>query len=351
MSAYPVRHVRSRRRLTSEGEPETTVALSYLVRRFGFYLLAAWVSLTLNFAIPRLMPGDPAQAIAARLRGELSPEALSSLRTAFGVEGTPLWRQYFDYFGMLLRGDLGVSVGQFPAHVSEVIGQGLVWTLYLSGGAVIMSFALGTVLGALTGFFRAGLLDRLLPPALLLLGSFPYFWLAMFALSFFGYRLDWVPVRHAYDDDVVPGFHWDFLTSVARHTVLPAFVLVLGTLGGWLLRMRNTMISSVAEDYVVFAQAKGLSRWRVLVTYAGRNALLPNVTSFGMALGFVLSGSLLTEVVFAYPGLGFLLLESVQNQDYPTLQGLFLCLTLGVLVANAMVDVVTVLVDPRARAR
>lgn len=297
------------------------------------------------------MPGDPASAIAARLRGELSPEALSSLRVAFGVEGRPLLRQYLDYLGLLWRGDLGISVGQFPAPVSEVIGQGLVWTLYLAGGAVIVSFTLGTALGAVTGFFRAGTLDRVLPPALLLLGSFPYFWLAMFALSFFGYRLNWVPVRHAYDDGLTPGFSWEFVQSVASHTLLPAVVLVLGTLGGWLLRMRNTMISTVAEDFVVFAQAKGLSRARVLVSYAGRNALLPNVTSFGMALGFVLSGSLLTEIVFAYPGLGYLLLESVQNQDYPTLQGLFLCLTLGVLVANALVDVVTVFIDPRTRAR
>lgn len=326
-------------------------ATSFLARRFGFYLLAAWVSLTLNFAIPRLMPGDPASAIAARFRGELSPEAVEALQAAFGAADVPLWRQYFDYLVHLLELDLGVSVSHFPAPVVDVIGTGLVWTVYLSGGAVAVSFALGTVLGAVTGFFRAGWLDRALPPVLLLIGSFPYFWLGMFALTFFGYRLDWVPVRHAYSDAVKPGFDWEFLASVARHTLLPATVLVLGTLGGWLLRMRNTMVAVVAEDYVQLAHAKGLPRTRVLFAYAARNALLPNVTSFGMALGFVLSGSLLTEIVFSYPGVGFLLLEAVQNQDYPTLQGLFLCVTLSVLVANALADVATAALDPRVRAR
>jgi peptide/nickel transport system permease protein len=326
-------------------------AISYLARRLGFYLLAAWASLTLNFAIPRSMPGDPASAVAARLRGELSPEAVSALAAAFGTKNTPLWRQYVDYLAHLFRLDLGVSVSHFPEPVSDVIGTGLIWTLYLSGGAVVVSFALGTLLGAVTGFFRAGWLDRVLPPFLLLIGSFPYFWLAMFALTCFGYWLDWVPVRHAYDDALSPAFSWAFCTSVVQHTVLPATVLVLATLGGWLLRMRNTMVSVVAEDYVLFAQAKGLSRARVLFGYAARNALLPNVTSFGMALGFVLSGALLTEIVFSYPGVGFLLLEAVQNQDYPTLQGLFLCVTLSVLLANALVDLATLLLDPRVRRR
>jgi peptide/nickel transport system permease protein len=171
----------------------------------------------------------------------------------------------------------------------------------------------------------------------------------MFALTWFGYRLGWVPVRHAYDDDLTPAWDLTFFGSVLEHTLLPATVLVLATLGGWLLRMRNSMIATVAEDYVLFAQARGLSQFRVLFAYAGRNALLPSLTSFGMALGFVLSGSLLTEIVFSYPGLGFLLLESVQNQDYPTLQGLFLCITTAVLVANALVDVVLLALDPRAR--
>lgn len=323
--------------------------MSFLARRFGFYLLAAWVSLTLNFALPRLMPGDPASAIAARLRGELTPEALDALRIAFGTKGESLLGQYADYLALLWRGDLGVSVSQFPAPVSEVIGNGLFWTVFLTGGAVVISFCLGTVLGALTAWHRSGWLDRVLPPLLLLIGSFPYFWLAMFALLYFGYELDWVPVRHAYDDTLTPGFDLEFVLSVAQHTLLPAFVLVISTLGGWLLRMRNTMISVVSEDYVLLAQAKGLSPKRVLFRYAARNALLPNITSFGMALGFVLSGSLLTEIVFSYPGLGYLLLESVQNQDYPTLQGVFLCVTLAVLLSNALVDVVYVMLDPRVR--
>jgi peptide/nickel transport system permease protein len=325
------------------------VALTYLVRKFAFYLLAAWVSLTLNFTIPRLMPGDPAAAVAARLRGELSPEALAALRTTFGVQHQPLWREYADYLALLSRGELGISVSHFPAPVSHVISSGLLWTVYLSGTAVLLSFVLGSLLGVIAAWWRRGWLDTVLPPLLLLLGSFPYFWLAIFALLWLGYDLGWVPVRHAYDDSLSPSFSWAFVSSVLEHSALPASVIVLATLGGWLLRMRNTMVSVLREDYVTLAHAKGLSPRRVMLTYAARNALLPNVTSFGMALGFVLSGSLLTEIVFSYPGLGYLLLEAVQNQDYPLLQGLFLCLTIAVLASNALVDVVYVTLDPRAR--
>lgn len=296
------------------------------------------------------MPGDPATAIAARLRGELSPEALEALRAAFGVEDRSLLLQYADYLALAARGELGVSVSHFPARVTEVIGSGLAWTVFLSGAAVVISFGIGTLLGVVTAFRRSGWLDTLLPPTLLLIGSFPYFWLAMFALLIFGFELQWFPVRHAYDDRLSPELTLPFIASAIEHALLPATVIVAATLGGWLLRMRNSMISVLSEDYVLLAQAKGLAPTRVMLSYAARNALLPNLTSFGMALGFVLSGSLLTEIVFAYPGLGYLLLEAVQNQDYPLLQGLFLCITTAVLVSNALVDLVYVMLDPRTRA-
>ncbi len=328
----------------------TRGSLAHLLRRLGFYLLAAWVSLSLNFVIPRLMPGDPAAAVMARFRGQISPEAFAALSVAFGITDAPLHVQYLDYVANLFQGQLGTSVAHFPAPVSDVIATGLVWTLLLAGSAVVISFSLGTTLGVLAAWRRGSWLDNLLPPTLTFLGAFPYFWLAMFGLYVFGFSLGWLPMRHAYSDDLAPGLSLEFISSVLEHALLPAGVIVIATLGGWLLSMRNNMISVLGEDYVTLAHAKGLSPKRVTFAYAARNALLPNITSFGMALGFVLSGSLLTEIVFSYPGLGYLMIEAVQSQDYPLIQGLFLCITFAVLAANWLVDVLYVSLDPRARS-
>jgi peptide/nickel transport system permease protein len=214
---------------------------------------------------------------------------------------------------------------------------------------VLISFSIGTLLGILAAWRRGGWLDSVLPPALILLGAFPYFWLAMLMLFVFGFTLDWLPLRHAYSDGVPPGFTLEFIGSTITHAVLPAGTIVLATLGGWMLDMRNTMITVLGEDYVTLAQAKGLPPRRIMFRYAARNALLPGVTSFGMALGFVLSGSLLTEIVFSYPGTGYLLIQAVRSRDFPLIQGLFLTITIAVLAANFLVDLVYVWLDPRAR--
>jgi peptide/nickel transport system permease protein len=323
----------------------------YLLKHLGLYMLAAWASLTLNFLLPRLMPGDPASAMFGRFKGQLQPEALMALREAFGFTSEPLLAQYVKYVSHMLRGDLGVSVAYFPAKVTTVIGTGLMWTLFLTGFAVVISFVLGTLLGVYAAWRRGGYLDSILPPTLVLLGAFPYFWLAMIGLYFLGFVLDWFPLRHAYDDALSPGLNLSFIGSVIEHLALPATVIVIATLGGWMLGMRNTMIGVLSEDYITMAQAKGLSQRRVMFSYAARNALLPNVTGFGMALGFVLSGSLLTEIVFSYPGQGYLLVQAVRNQDYPLMQGLFLTITLAVLGANWLVDILYVWLDPRTRGR
>jgi peptide/nickel transport system permease protein len=324
--------------------------MKYLLRRFAFYLVAAWTSVTLAFVVPRMMPGDPASAMVARFAGKLKPEALGALRQAFGFTDAPLPKQYFSYLGHVVRGDLGISIGHFPAPVREVIGGALGWTLLLTGVAVVLSFGLGTLLGAIAAWRRGGWLDSVAAPAFAFVGAFPYFWLAMLALFVFGLTLGWFPVRHAYADGLAPAWSLRFIGSVAAHAVLPAATLVISTMGGWLLGMRNTMVSVLGEDYILLAQAKGLSPSRVLFRYAARNALLPNVTEFGMALGFVLSGSLLTEVVFSYPGQGFLLVQAIRTLDYPLIQGLFLTITFAVLAANAIVDVLYVWLDPRSRA-
>ncbi|HEX5747578.1 MAG TPA: ABC transporter permease [Archangium sp.] len=324
--------------------------MNYLLRRLGFYLIAAWASLTLNFVIPRLAPGDPASAMFARFEGRVQPEAMEALRAAFGFTDAPLYMQYFTYLKHLLTGDLGLSYAYYPSRVSEVIGTGLVWTLGLAGCAVIISFVVGSLLGVFAAWNRGGWLDSVVAPAFAFLGAFPYFWLAMLALYLFGFGLGWFPLRHAYSHDLEPGLSFTFAADVVRHAVLPAASIVVATLGGWMLSMRNTMVATLGTDTLRLAHAKGLPPRQVMFRYAARNALLPNVTSFGMALGFVLSGSLLTEIVFSYPGTGYLLILAVRNQDYPLMQGLFLVITLAVLAANFAVDLLCLWLDPRTRA-
>ena len=325
--------------------------MRFILRRIGFYLIAAWASITLNFLLPRLMPGDPASAIFARAQGRMEPEAIEAMKKAYGLSDDPLPVQYLNYLRATLSGDFGTSFTYFPAPVTDVIRTGLAWTLLLGLVSVILAFAIGSFIGVMVGWRRGGILDSIFPPMLLFIGSFPYFWLATLALFFLGFQWDMFPLRHAYQAGLSPALEWEFIRSVLTHLVLPAGTVLLVSIGGWALGMRNTMISTLAEDYVIMAEAKGLSQRRVMFAYAARNALLPNVTAFGMALGFVLSGALLTEVVFAYPGLGYQLLNAVRGLDYPLMQGLFLMITLAVLAANLLVDLLYVRLDPRVRTR
>lgn len=323
--------------------------MKYLLRRLGFYLIAAWVSLTLNFFVPRLAPGDPATALQQKFQGKLDPAALEAMKKAFGISDAPLYRQYFDYLSDLAHGNLGTSIVYFPAPVSEVIGQALLWTLFLAGLSMVFAFGLGTLLGIYSAWNRGGKLDSIAPASFIFLGAFPYFWLAMLLLYVFGFLLGWFPIRHAYTDTMTPGFSWAFIGDMLHHAVLPAISIVAASLGGWLLSMRNTMIGVLSADYVTMAQAKGLPERDIMLKYAARNAMLPSITGFGMALGFVLSGSLLTEIVFSYPGQGSLLFEAVNAQDYFLMQGLFLAITVAVLAANWLVDIAYVILDPRTR--
>jgi peptide/nickel transport system permease protein len=323
--------------------------MSFLLRRLGFYLLAAWASLTLAFLLPRLLPGDPATVLFARFQGKLRPEAIAALRGVFGLDDGGLVVQYGRYLGHMVRGELGLSISHFPAPVTQVIGGAFGWSLLLGGVAVLISFVLGTLLGVVAAWRRGGWLDSTLPAALTLLGALPYFWLAMLALFLFGFGLGWFPVRHAYDDGLQPGLSFSFLRSVVAHAILPGSTIVLASLGGWLLAMRNTMLGELGEDYLTLARAKGLPARRLIFAYAARNALLPNLTAFGMALGFVVSGALLTEIVFSYPGQGYLLVRAVASLDYPLIQGLYLAITLAVLGANFLLDLASFWIDPRLR--
>ena len=324
--------------------------MRFILRRLGFYLIAFWASITLNFLLPRFMPGDPVSRMFARTQGKMQPEQLEALRKLLGVDDRPIWEQYADYLHNIVTGNMGVSISRFPTPVTEVIASQIGWTLLLGGTALVIAAVVGNLLGILAAWRRGGAIDSALPPLLIFIGSFPYFWLAMGALYLFGVILGWSPLRHAFSDGLEPGFSWEFISDAGAHLVLPALTIVLVSVGGWMLGMRNTMIATNSEDYITMAEAKGLRPGRIMLRYAARNAMLPSVTSFGMSLGFVVGGALLTEVVFAYPGVGYQLLNAVQGLDYPLMQGLFLTITAAVLLANFLVDILYVRLDPRVRS-
>ena len=324
--------------------------MRHMLRRIGFYLVALWASITLNFLIPHLVPGNPAISLMARMKGRISPQTEHALEISLGVNHDPLWSQYFQYINNLFHGNLGVSITYLPTPVSEVIGQDLPWTLVLVGVALVISFVIGTVLGIIVVWRRGSLMDIILSPFFTFLSAIPYFWLALVLLYLLGSKLDWFPIHGGYDPDVAdPGWSIDFILSAAQYAFLPALTIVIGSISGWMLGMRNAMITTLSEDYVLMAEAKGLTSWRVMFSYAARNAILPNITAFALSLGFVVSGSLLTEIVFSYPGIGFATLQAVDNLDYALLQGIFLVLTVAVLAANFLADLLYVVLDPRVR--
>jgi peptide/nickel transport system permease protein len=321
----------------------------HLLRRIGFYLVALWASITINFFIPRLIPGDPAAVLLARFQGRMNPQAVIALDLQFGISHDPLWIQYLRYLQQLLHGDLGTSFLYFPTPVSTVLAQELPWTLALVGTSVLISVVLGTGLGMVIAWRRGSFLDGFLPPLLTFFSAIPYFWLALIALYIFAYTLNWFPLNGGYAMSATVGLNSDFLLSALQHGLLPGFTIVLASVSGWMLGMRNTMITTLTEDYVLMAEAKGLPERRVMMAYAARNAILPNVTAFALSLGFVVGGALLTEVVFSYPGIGYALLQAAQSSDYPLLQGIFLCIAVAVLGANFIADLVYTVLDPRVR--
>ena len=324
--------------------------IRYAGRRLGFYAVAALVAIAINFFLPRLMPGDPATAMLAQFQGQsVTDEVMEALRQAFGLTDGTLLEQFGTYLKSLAAGDWGISLSNYPVPVTDVIGDALLWTLVLAGTSVTISFALGTMMGLWAAWRRGGLFDTLVPPFFVFLGAFPYFWLAMVLLYVFGFQLDMFPLRYAHSPELTPEWSFQFLGDAFTHAFLPVMSIVLASVGGWMLAMRNNMVSILGTDTIRLAQAKGLSSRRVLFMYAARNALLPSVTGFGMALGFVLGGALLTEIVFSYQGTGYLLVQAVRTQDYPLMQGLFLVITLAVLLANWLVDLAIYWLDPRTR--
>ncbi|HTX85996.1 MAG TPA: ABC transporter permease [Streptosporangiaceae bacterium] len=325
--------------------------MPFILRRLAFYIVAAWAALTANFFLPRLMPGNAVEAIMSKFPN-LTPATYHALEAMLGV-GHPgsLWSQYGSYLNDVVHFNFGISVSDYPAPVSTLLAQTIPWTLALVGSATVIAFFVGTLFGIFAGWRNGGWLDRLLP-GLMFVQAMPYFFLALVLLWLLAVHvLHIFPIAQGYAGGLVPGWDWTFISSAIGHSILPAFTIVITSLAGWMLQMRNVMITTIGEDYVLAGQAKGLPSRRVIFNYAARNAFLPQLQGFGLALGFVVSGAIVMEIVFSYPGIGLLLLGAVQSNDYPLMQAIFLVITFAVLIANLIVDLVIVAFDPRVRTR
>jgi peptide/nickel transport system permease protein len=325
--------------------------VKYFARKVGFFLATLWAVATLNFLIPRFAPGDPAEIMVKRLTSkdqQLDPAQVQAVRAMLGTPSGSLWDQYVGYLSQLFHGNLGLSYTYFPYSVTEVIGQALPWTLILVTVTQVLSFVLGVVLGAYAAWRRNTKFDTVVTLGSTFIGTINPFWIALLLLYIFGYTIGIFPTSGGYSS-TEPGWNLAFIQDAFQHMMLPAISLLIITPIGWILGMRNTMIMNLGEDYIRLAKAKGLPDRTVALRYAARNALLPSVTGFALALGGVLGGAILVETVFDYPGLGRLMGEAVENKDYPLLQALLLLTTTAVLVANLAADLLYGVLDPRAR--
>jgi peptide/nickel transport system permease protein len=325
----------------------------YVLRKLGFYLLAAWVALTVNFLLPQLIPGNPVDDLLTKMSqaGPVPPGEQQVLNRLLGLGSGNIFQKYWQYVDGVAHLRLGLSISNFPTPVSAEIGSAIYWTLVLVGTATVISFLLGIALGTLAGWKRGSRLEAIIPSTTLLT-AMPYFWLALILVFVFATNVWHIfPAGQGYNTNsfINVGWNFTFIGSAIQHAILPALTIVISSVGGWLLGMRNMMVSTLSDDYVIAAEAKGLKPRRVMIGYAARNAVLPSISGFAISLGFVVSGAIAMEYVFSYPGIGFQLVNSVGNDDFPLMQGIFLVITFAVLGANLIVDLLYGFVDPRTR--
>ena len=324
-----------------------------LARRLGVYLLAAWVAITVSFLLPRVVPGNPVAGAIARASqsGNCNEQCVIAIEEQLGYNvHTSLWDQYVQYLGNLAHGDLGHSWSE-NAPVGSLIVSYLPWTLVMLGVGTTLSFLGGSIVGPLVAWRRGSWTDWLIPFATFF-QALPYFFLGIVLVLIFGQTgtmLKWFPSLFGYDIYTTePGWNLAYIQSVLAHALLPTLTVILASMAGFILSIRNQVITIMDEDFVIVAQAKGLPA-RTVVWYAVRNAMLPVVANFTIALSLIVGGQILVEIVFNYPGIGFHLFDALGKLDYPLVQGIFVVLTLAVLAVNLLADVVYVAIDPRAR--
>jgi peptide/nickel transport system permease protein len=332
------------------------VSVDYLLARIGQLLLIVFLAVTINFLIPRAIPGDPVEsALQTRIAMTGSTdvnvqEVARVYRAKFGLD-KPLWQQYLNYWGDILRLDLGVSLVDFPQPVISKVQGALPWTLGLLGVSTLIDFSLGTLLGALAAWPRAPRFVRAALPPFMLLSAVPFFLLAIVLVSIFAVQIRIFPPAGGFDPIRIVRFNVPTILDILYHAILPSLSLVLGGIGAWALGMRAMMVSTLGDDYITFAEAKGLSARRIFFWYGMRNALLPQVTRLAVALGSILSGAVLVEAVFSYPGLGGLLVGAISGKDYFVIQGIVLMLIVALALSLFIVDLIYPIIDPRIRYR
>ena len=319
----------------------------YLARKFSIYLLTFFVAATIDWAIPRLMPGDPISGLIARIQAD--PTAAQEMHgyytESFGLD-EPLWRQYLNFWLGLAHGDLGPSIAYVGSSVSGLIRAAIPYTLALLIPAIVLSYIAGNRVGAMAA--RRKMLDNTALPVAYVLTATPYMWLALVLAYFLAFRWEIFPISGAYDFALQPAWTWEFARSFLHHWFLPFLTLFLVSFGGWAIGMRNLIIYELEADYANYLQALGAPN-RLVRKYAYRNAVLPQMSGLALALGVIVGGALVTEIVFGYPGVGTLIITAITNRDYFLLQGIFLFIIIGVLIANFLVDIAYVIVDPRTR--
>jgi len=340
------------RRVGKRADRRSGRAAVFLLKQLGVYVVTGFLALVLNFVIPRFMPGDPALQLADRLRQQTgqspSPDVMAKIDALYGDPHKNLVAQFVDYVDHVVHFDFGLSISQYPTPVKDLVWQALPWTVALVGTTTVIAWLIGTALGAWTGWRPGRAVDSGLTSLSTFLHAVPAFWFALLMLSLFSFRLGWFPSSGGYDPSVPYslGNLW-FVLSILKYSFLPAMALIVLGFSTWQFTMRNVMVTTIAEDYVQFARAKGLSERRVMFGYAARNAMLPNITGLAHALGGVIGGVVLVETVFTYPGMGYLLTQGVAAKDFPLMQAIFFMLVFAVLVSNFVADAVYVLLDPR----
>lgn len=318
-------------------------------RRLAVYCVAFLFAIVMNFAVPRLMPGSPVDSMIAQLGPRATPAAIEAIKARFGAIEQPMWQQFVDYIVGLAHFDLGVSVKYYPQTVLEVLGRSAGWTAFLVVTAIVFSLSIGVSLGALAAWRRGGRFDSFVSPFSVVMIAVPPVIIALATLFIFGVTLRLLPVGYAYDPSLDPGFNFTYFGSVFLHAIMPVLTLSPYLIGEFQTTMRSSMISVLGEDYVTMGRAKGLSESAVMFGYAARNAMLPVLTNLALMLGAVFGGSIVTEIVFNYPGLGLTLYTASVARDYPVIQGQLLLMTLATLGANLLVDILYGVVDPRIR--
>lgn len=329
--------------------------VGYVARRCGIMLLVIFLAVSINFALPRLMPGDPIQAQLSQLMASGAGSGdigamVAAYQERFGLD-QPIWTQYLAYWQALLRLDLGFSLSNYPERVDTAIINGLPWTLGLLGVATAVSFTVGTLLGGLMGWPRTPRVVRSLGSGIVLLSSVPYFLIGMILLYVFAIVFRWFPAGGGMPFGTNSGFSLETLRGIVWHGTLPALSIIIAEVGAWAIGMRGMLVSVLGEDYITLAEAKGNKPRRILTRYGMRNALLPQLTKLAMTLGHIVSGAILVEVIFSYPGIGFRLYQAIQSKDYFVIQGIVLLLSVSIAVAMFVLDLIYPLIDPRITAK